>query len=70
MAPPAAEMQGVVTEDTRWEGSLLLEGESALQLVFGFELTQTKSRGPLGFTVALLHGSKQNRLYGIFFSPS
>ena len=33
-------------------------------------LNQTKSRGPLGFTLALLHGCKQNRLYGIFFSPS
>ena len=30
-------------------------------------LNQTKSRGPLGFTVALLHGCKQNRLWASFF---
>ena len=47
--------------------SVLPAGESET----GFSsLNQTKSRGPLGFTLALLHGCKQNRLYGIFFSPS
>ena len=67
MAPPAAEMQGVVTEDIRWEGSLFPAGESA---DWFSSLNQTKSRGPLGFTLALLRGCKQNRLCGIFFSPS